>query len=87
MDIKYFFKYIRTKDVVNIKIKGLINFEVALYKVDLVEDKNNIWLICENKQRLGINKHQIIKIFLDKEKNIIIKLDQLLEVTIKFAKP
>ena len=82
MDIKDFFKDMETKDKVNIKIKGIINFEIRLNRVEAVEDKDNIWLANEKQKVLGINKHQIAKIFLDKEKNVIIRLDQLLEIHI-----
>ena len=82
MNIKDFFKEIKTKDKVNIKIKGIINFEIILNKIEAVEDKDNIWIINKEKKVLEINKHQISKIILDKENNIVIKLDQLLEIHI-----
>lgn len=82
MDIKDFFKAMEIKNKVNIKIKGMINLEIIVNKVKVAEDKDNIWLINEKKRILGINKHQIAKIFLDKEKNVIIRLDQLLEIHI-----
>lgn len=82
MNIKDFFKEMKTKDKVNIKIKGIINFEIILNKIEAVEDKDNIWIINKEKKVLEINKHQISKIILDKENNIVIKLDQLLEIHI-----
>ena len=82
MDIKDFFKDMEKKNKVNIKIKGMINFEITLNKVEAVEDKDNIWLENGKQKILGINKHQIAKIFLDKEKNVIIRLDQFLEIHI-----
>ena len=75
MNIKDFFKEMKTKDKVNIKIKGIINFEIILNKIEAVEDKDNIWIINKEKKVLEINKHQISKIILDKENNIVIKLD------------
>lgn len=82
MNIKDFLKEMKTKDKCNIKIKGIINFEIILNKIEAVEDKDNIWLMNGKQKILGINKHQIAKIFLDKEKNMIIRLDQLLEIHI-----
>ena len=82
MNIKDFLKEMKTKDKVNIKIKGIINFERILNKIEAVEDKDNIWIINKEKKVLEINKHQISKIILDKENNIVIKLDQLLEIHI-----
>ncbi len=82
MNIKDFLKEMKTKDKVNIKIKGIINFEIILNKIEAVEDKDNIWIINKEKKVLEINKHQISKIILDKENNIVIKLDQLLEIHI-----
>lgn len=82
MDIKDFFKDMEKKNKVSIKIKGMINFEITLNRVEAVEDKDNIWLANGKQKVLGINKHQIAKIFLDKEKNVIIRLDQLLEIHI-----
>ena len=82
MNIKDFFKEMKTKDKVNIKIKGIINFEIILNKIEAVEDKDNIWIINKEKKVLEINKHQISKIILDKENNTVIKLDQLLEIHI-----
>ena len=72
----------RCKDKGNIKIKRIINFEIILNKIEAVEDKDNIWIINKEKKVLEINKHQISKIILDKENNIVIKLDQLLEIHI-----
>ena len=82
MNIKDFLKEMKTKDKDNIKIKGIINFEIILNKIEAVEDKDNIWIINKEKKVLEINKHQISKIILDKENNIVIKLDQLLEIHI-----
>lgn len=82
MNIKDFLKEMKIKDKVNIKIKRIINFEIILNKIEAVEDKDNIWIINKEKKVLKINKHQISKIILDKENNIIIKLDQLLEIHI-----
>lgn len=82
MNIKDFLKEMKTKDKVNIKIKGIINFEIILNKVEAIEDKDNIWILNKEKKVLEINKHQISKIILDKENNIVIKLDQLLEIHI-----
>ena len=82
MNIKDFLKEMKTKDKVNIKIKGIINFEIILNKVEAIEDKDNIWILNKEKKVLEINKHQISKIILDKENNIVIKLDQLLEIYI-----
>lgn len=82
MNIKDFLKEMKTKDKVNIKIKGIINFEIILNKIEAVEDKDNIWIKNKEKKVLEINKHQISKIILDKENNIVIKLDQLLEIHI-----
>lgn len=82
MNIKDFLKEMKTKHKVNIKIKGIINFEIILNKIEAVEDKDNIWIINKEKKVLEINKHQISKIIVDKENNIVIKLDQLLEIHI-----
>lgn len=82
MDIKDFFKDMEKKNKVSIKIKGMINFEITLNKVEAVEDKDNICLKNGEQKILGINKHQIAKIFLNTEKNVIIRLDQLLEIHI-----
>lgn len=64
-----------------IKIQGLVDIDIEMKNIKISIAKEKIWLISQNNKKIGINKHQIIKISEDKENNMLkIKLDQLLDI-------
>lgn len=70
-----------------IKVQGLIDIDIEMKNIKIYIDKEKIWLISKNTRKIGINKHQIIKIDNDKENGIIkIKLDYLLDIYLIMTK-
>ena len=52
----------------------------------LLTENSKLWLTDKSKKILCIDTHQIMKIYINKENIIVIKLDQLLEVNIIYLK-
>lgn len=69
-----------------IKLIGLVNFTIIINKLGLLTENSKLWLTDKSKKILCIDTHQIMKIYINKENIIVIKLDQLLEVNIIYLK-
>ena len=69
-----------------IKVIGLVNFTIIINKLGLLTENSKLWLTDKSKKILCIDTHQIMKIYINKENIIVIKLDQLLEVNIIYLK-
>lgn len=69
------------KEQLHIKITGLIDFEIKTDNITAFLDEEKLWLISKTKREVGINRHQIINIYI--ENSIIkIKLDYLLDISL-----
>ena len=69
-----------------IKLIGLVNFTIIINELGLLTENSKLWLTDKSKKILCIDTHQIMKIYINKENIIVIKLDQLLEVNIIYLK-
>ena len=69
-----------------IKLIGLVNFTIIINKLGLLTENSKLWLTDKSKKILCIDTHQIMKIYINKENIIVIKLDQLLEINIIYLK-
>lgn len=69
------------KEQLLIKITGMINVEIKIENIKISINREKLWLMNKNKEKIGINKHQIIAIDNDNKNSIIkIKLDYLLDI-------
>lgn len=69
-----------------IKLIGLVNFTIIINELGLLTENSKLWLTDKSKKILCIDTHQIMKIYINKENIIVIKLDQLLEINIIYLK-
>lgn len=81
MEINEVLNYIKEGSDIDVELDGIIKCKDKIKVRKLNEDEDYIWLEEKNNQKLGINKHQIMKIE-ENEGIIKIYLDQLLQITL-----
>lgn len=65
-----------------IEIEGLISTKVQINKCEILLNNDNVILFDEAKNKLSINRHQIVRINIDANNIITIDLDQFLKIYI-----
>lgn len=80
-ELEKFLLKINTKKFI-VRMKGLVNTTIFIEEMNLLSSTDKIWFVNKNKKILSVNKHQIMKINIDNQNVIQIKLDQLLNIYI-----